>query len=189
MAAPLQPGISCAACQASPPPFAAAVAPLRYEFPVDAGLKALKFGRKLYYAEAFAELLIDAAGGLDADITAVLPVPLHWRRRAVRGFNQAEELSRPLARRMSLPLVRGVVRRRSTPAQSGLTARERNRNLRGAFVARRAPEAGHVLIVDDVITTGATARHLALVLRAAGVSQVSVIAVARAAKVSRSQPG
>ena len=94
-----------------------------------------------------------------------------------------------MARRMSLPLVRGVVRRRSTPAQSGLTARERHRNLRGAFVARCAPEAGHVLIVDDVITTGATARHLALVLRAAGVSRVSVMAVARAAKVSLSLRG
>ncbi len=189
MDVPLSPGVTCPACQANPPPYIAAVAPLHYEFPVDAGLKALKFRRKLYYAEAFAGLLIRAASGWQADVDAVLPVPLHWRRRAVRGFNQAEELCRPLAKRLSLPLVRGVVRRRSTPAQSGLSAIERNRNLRGAFVARRAPGARHVMIVDDVITTGATARHLALVLRAAGVSRVSVLAVARAARVSRSPPG
>ncbi len=182
-------GASCAACQAKPPPYIAAVAPLHYEFPVDAALKALKFRRKLYYADAFAELLADAAAGLDAGIDAVLPVPLHWRRRAVRGFNQAEELCRPLARRLALPLVRGVVRRRRTPAQSGLSARERHRNLRGAFLVRRAPGARHVLIVDDVITTGATVLHLALALRAAGVQRVSVLAVARAARVSRPPAG
>lgn len=165
------------------------MAPLHYEFPVDVGLKALKFRRKLYYAEAFGGLLVDAAAALPADIDAVLPVPLHWRRRAVRGFNQAEELCRPLRQSLSLPLVRGIVRRRSTPAQSGLSAGQRNRNLRGAFVARRPPGARHVLVVDDVITTGATARHLALALRAAGVPRVSVLAVARAARVSRPPPG
>ncbi len=189
MPAQLPAGVSCAACQASPPPYLAAVAPLRYEFPVDAGLKALKFRRKLYYTEAFAELLIDAAARLDPDIDAIVPVPLHWRRRALRGFNQAEELCRPLAKSLCLPLLRGIVRRRGTAAQSGLSAGERNRNLRGAFVARRAPRARHVLIVDDVITTGATVKHLALTLRAAGVPQVSVLAVARAARISRRSPG
>lgn len=187
MSAP--PAASCAACQAKPPPYVAAVAPLRYEFPVDAGLKALKFRRKLYYADAFAGLLLDAAAGLDTDIDAVLPVPLHWRRRAVRGFNQAEELCRPLARRLALPLVRGVVRRRRTPAQSGLSARERHRNLRGAFAVRRTLDARHVLIVDDVITTGATVLHLALTLLAHGAERVSVLAVARAARVSPRTPG
>jgi ComF family protein len=154
---------------------------LRYEFPVDAGLKALKFGRRLHYAPAFGDLLVARMHRLPADIDALLPVPLHWRRQAFRGFNQAAELCRPLARRYALPIVSGVVRRRATPSQSGLAARERSKNLRHAFVVKKKLACGHVLIVDDVVTTGETTRQLARALIKSGVRKVSVVAVARAA--------
>jgi len=84
-----------------PAPFVATVAPLRYEFPVDAGLKAFKFKRRLYYGAAFGQLLCASMPQLPKDIDAVLPVPLHWWRLTVRGFNQASELGRPVARRDS----------------------------------------------------------------------------------------
>lgn len=173
-------GVFCAACQKHPPPLHATVAPLRYAFPVDAGLKALKFGRRLYYAPAFAELLCREMQWLAGDVDAILPVPLHWRRQAFRGFNQATEICKPLARRFSVPVISGVIRSRATPFQSGLAATERHRNLRRAFVVRKPLRSQHVLIVDDVVTTGATTCQLAKVLLEGGVERVSVLAVARA---------
>ena len=174
-------GVHCARCQARPPPFAVTLAPLRYQFPVDAGLKALKFKRQLPYAIAFAGLLADhASRRLPADVDGLLPVPLHAGRLALRGFNQARELCRPLVKRLGLPLVNVARRRRATHYQSGLTAAERRRNLRDAFSARGVSPYRHLLIVDDVVTTGETTRQLARVLLEAGVQRVSVLAVARA---------
>ena len=156
------------------------IAPLSYAFPVDAALKAFKYRRRLYYAPAIAELLIAAAYLLPTDIDAVLPVPLHWRRQWWRGFNQAYEIGKPLARHLGQPMLSNVVRRRATPTQSGLDAAQRARNLLGAFAVRGGIPYRHVLIVDDVITTGTTIRRLATVLKGAGVSRVSALAVARA---------
>lgn len=180
VAVELPEGVHCAKCQKVQPPFRVTVAPLRYEFPVSAGLKALKFGRKLHYGAAFGELLVAEMYRLDSDIDALLPVPLHWQRQAVRGFNQAAELCRPLARRFALPIIKGVARARATPFQSGLTAFERSRNLRGAFIVRKSLASRHVLVIDDVVTTGATTRQLAKALIKSGVRNVSVLTVARA---------
>ena len=181
----------CCACRselpgiASPPPapsspFVVEVAPFAWAFPVDAAIKALKFSRKLYYAPALAELLNETTRSLPGDIDAVLPVPLHWRRRLFRGFNQAEEIARPVARQLGVPLVRNVARCKSTAFQSGLSVRQRDRNLSNAFVVRRALSCEHVLIIDDVITTGATIRRVASTARRAGAKRVSALALARA---------
>ena len=181
----------CAGCDAdlpriqSPPPPVSSplymdLAPLAYEFPVDASIKALKFQRKLFYGPALAALLCRECQQLPDDIDAVIPVPLHWRRRWFRGFNQADEIAGPVAGHLDVPLIRNVRRVRATPFQSGLSARERARNLRGAFDVRGELLAKHVLIIDDVITTGATVRQLARVLHQAGVDKVSALAVARA---------
>lgn len=173
-------GVVCAACQQRPTPFEAAVAPLAFEFPVDAAIRLFKFHRRLHYAAAFGELLCAAAAWLPGDIDALLPVPLHWTRHGVRGFNQAAELCRPLQKATGLPLVQCVTRSRRTPYQSGLGARERRRNLAGAFTVGGRVRARHVLLVDDVITTGETCSQLAHTLRASGVPRVSMLAVARA---------
>lgn len=182
-------GTVCIACQQRRPPLAATAVPLRYEFPVDAGLKALKFRRKLHYAIAFGELLADSMRHLSTDVDALLPVPLHWRRNAWRGFNQAAELCKPVARRSDLPIIGGVARRRATPPQSVLAAERRQRNLRGAFVVRRELAGRNVALVDDVITTGTTVRELAATLLDSGVASVSVLAVARAAATGPRRPG
>ena len=181
----------CAGCDAdlpriaSPPPAATSpcaweVAPLAYEFPVDAAIKAFKFRRKLFYAPALAQLLLAACESLPPDVDAVLPVPLHWRRRWFRGFNQAEELARPVAQHLAAPLLTNVARRRPTRSQSGLNATKRARNLRSAFSVGGKLTSEHVLIVDDVITTGATIHEIARAIRHAGATRVSALAVARA---------
>jgi ComF family protein len=156
------------------------VAPLVYAFPVDAAIRAFKFRRQLYYGPAFAQLLYAVRHELPEDVDAVLPVPLHWRRKWWRGFNQALEISRPLAGHLGLPVIHDVSRCRATPSQSGLSAAARASNLRGAFRVRRVLNFRHILIVDDVFTTGATANQLARTLRQAGVDKVSLAAVARA---------
>lgn len=175
-------GRVCGRCQVRPTPFAALVAPLRYEVPVDGAIKALKFQRRLYYAPALAALLVEPARRLPSGIDAMLPVPLHWGRQMRRGFNQAGELCRVLAADLGLPVLGQVRRTRRTPYQSGLGAGARRTNLRGAFALREEIGARHVLIVDDVVTTGATCEQLAATLLGAGVREVSVLAVARAVR-------
>ena len=160
-------------------PLHTVAAPLQYAFPIDAALKLLKFHRRLDYAPALGELLWRSLGELPVDIDAVLPMPLHWRRQAMRGFNQADELTRTLRRKALLPMLHNTKRSRSTPFQSGLDAAARKRNLRDAFWARQPIVARHVLIVDDVITTGESCRELAKVLLRAGAANVSALAVAR----------
>jgi ComF family protein len=156
------------------------IAPYEYAFPIDAAIKALKFRRKLFYAPALAHLLMLSLPAFPDDVDALLPMPLHWRRHGLRGFNQATEIARPIRRATGLPFIRNVVRRRNTPFQSGLTAAQRKRNLKSAFAVKGDLCHRHVLIVDDVITTGETCRQLADVLLGAGVKRVSVLAIARA---------
>lgn len=171
-------GVRCAACQTAPPLWSLAFAPLEYAFPVDAAVKAMKFRRRLDYLPAFDDEL--RAVELPPDVDAVVPVPLHRWRQLRRGFNQAEELARPIAKRLGVPLRRAVRRCLPTDSQSGLDAASRRRNLRAAFRAVDSLPASHVLLVDDVITTGETLRGVTKVLAEAGVEKVSVLALARA---------
>ncbi len=173
--------LPCGRCQRSPPPFRQTLAPLVYAFPIDAVLKGLKFHKRLDVAPMLAELVVPSIWASAERFDALVPVPLHRWRHGWRGYNQAEEIARALARLAHIPVRRLVSRIRSTPPQSGLAAKSRRRNLNGAFRAKRWERAGHVLVVDDVITTGETTRAMARALRASGVRQVSVLAVARAA--------
>lgn len=161
------------------PPLSGVTAPFEYAFPIDAAIKAFKFRRKLYYAPAFSRLI---ASSLPGDVDALLPTPLHWLRHATRGFNQADELARLLRQQTGLPLVSNVRRTRRTAFQSGLSASQRRRNLASAFAVRGTIRHSHILIVDDVITTGETCRQLALALLDAGADRVSALAIARAAQ-------
>ena len=181
-ASPLQTasGGMCARCQNHPPPYQLAVAPLLYEFPVDAAIKALKFRRHLYYLPVFGDLLARQVAQQFADVDGLVPVPLHRWRHALRGFNQATELCKWIRRTNGLPIVAKAARVRATETQSGLSAEQRRQNLRGAFSISGALEFRHLLIIDDVMTTGATCGQLAKALFAAGAEKVSVLTIARA---------
>lgn len=174
-------GVECAECQANPPAFDRARAPLRYEFPVDAVLKKLKFRGRLEYAPALAGLLLPPLEEAFPDCDVLVPVPLHRWRHVVRGFNQADELCRPLSRRAGMPMTMDVARRRATRPQTGLSATERRENLRDAFLVRDGFRYRSPVIVDDVLTTGSTAGALAGALKAAGAEKVGILAVARSA--------
>lgn len=172
-----------AVCGACPPTFRAlsgVAAALPYEYPVDRLISAAKFGRELPMARALGQLLALRMPAWPAPPDLVVPVPLHWRRHAERGFNQAEEIGRGLCRARRWKLADDLCRRPyPTRAQSGLSAAERQANLHRAFVARPLPVGCRVLIVDDVLTTGATAAAVAEALRAAGAGQVHLWTVAR----------
>lgn len=110
----------------------------------------------------------------------LVPVPLHRRRQAERGYNQALEIARPVAWRLGLALAPTACRRiRATVEQTGLTAAARRRNLRGAFVAGAICAGRSVAVLDDVVTTGSTAAAVAAAVRRAGATQVEVWAAAR----------
>lgn len=173
----------CAGCRADPPPYDRLLAPLRYAFPIDRLLVGLKFRERLEHGRLLGTLLAgwlrEAAPDLPRGLP-LLPMPLHRARLAERGFNQAAELARIVAPALEARVVPELaVRLRPTPPQSTLDAAARRRNLAGAFAARDVPS--RLLVLDDVVTTGATARELCRSLRTAGCERVTVIALARVA--------
>lgn len=181
------PAALCGECLRSEPAFDAAFAPYLYGHPLDLLLTKLKFGHSLAAGRVLAELWIAAlANGARATLPdAIVPVPLHATRLRERGYNQALELAKPLAREFDVALAPDLLcRARATAAQSDLDAATRRRNLRGAFEVDASRLAttrpAHVVLLDDVMTTGATLRECARTLKRAGVARVDVWALARA---------
>ena len=172
----------CGACLRQAPLWDEARVPLRYADPLDTLVLRLKFGGDLAAGRLLSQCMAAALGGAELP-DAIVPVPLSRRRLAQRGYNQALELARLVARGLRVPLAPGCLRRaRDTAPQAELDAAARRANLRGAFVAP-APSALrglHLALFDDVVTTGATAGECARVLRAAGATRVSLWAIARA---------
>jgi ComF family protein len=149
-----------------------------YRPPIDRLLQRFKFQGDLAAGRLLAELMLRRLRGADRP-QALLPMPLHLSRLRSRGYDQALELARPLARGLGLDLEAGVlVRRRATRAQSELTAAARRDNVRGAFFARRAGLV-HVALLDDVLTTGATLQAATLALHQAGIARVDAWVCAR----------
>jgi len=177
-AGPSPGGAACGTCLTHPPHFDATIAAWRYEFPVDRLVLALKFGQRLALAEAFGAALAGAAR--DRRVDALVPMPLAGARLAERGFNQALEIARHVARRTDAPLAPALARRvRDTAPQIDLPHDARAANVRGAFECD-ADVAGRVLaVVDDVMTTGATLEELARTLKRAGAARVENWVVAR----------
>lgn len=171
-------GVPCGACQRLRPSFDATVAALAYGFPVDRLVQALKYRGRLSLAGYFADLL--AALPPPCAPALVVPMPLHPSRLRTRGFNQAAEIARPLARAWGLPVeLDGVRRVRDTPPQADLPWSRRRVNMRGAFRCDAALDGRCVVVVDDVMTTGATLDELARVLKAQGAVRVENRIVAR----------
>jgi ComF family protein len=117
-------------------------------------------------------------------VDRVVPVPMHWMRRSIRGTSAADELARQIAGLLGLPWSRAIIRCRATPMQNELPIEDRPRNVRGAFRSRRRLDGERILLVDDVVTTGATLSACRQALIAAGAATVDAAVVARADRTS-----
>jgi ComF family protein len=139
-----------------------------------------KYGKIRPLARPFGDLLSRVVPR-EQRFDCVVPMPLHWRRRWERGFNQSELLARNVARRWNVTVTNAVKRVRATASQAGLTNAKRRANVNGAFAMRRGVrvDGARVLLVDDVLTTGASAAACARVLKRAGAVHVALLAVAR----------
>ncbi len=174
-------GRLCGACQRDPPALAQAHAAFLYGFPLDRLLPRLKFHRDLAAGRLLAQAMAAAFAACERP-DALVPVPLHHARLRQRGYNQALELARPLGRMLGLPMQPGLLLRiRDTAAQSRLDAGARSANLRDAFdVPPRVDVPAHLVLVDDVMTTGATLDAAAEALLEAGADRVDAWVCARA---------
>ncbi|MFK7885739.1 MAG: ComF family protein [Gammaproteobacteria bacterium] len=172
----------CGSCLIHTPEWDAAASAFAYHFPVDYLLKRAKFRGRAADLEALATKSAEhfaTAPSRHADM--ILPVPLHWRRRWQRGFNQAEELARPIAEQLGLALVTTALKRvRATKAQSHLHTDDRAVNLHRAFACRTSLAGASIIIFDDVMTTGATLGAATRAANAAGAQHVCVWTCARA---------
>jgi len=169
---PTPAGAICGTCSANPPSYDAVRAAAPYEFPIDALVSALKYGDRLALAPVLGQLLADHVAG-DAAPDVIVPMPLAPQRMRPRGFNQALELVQALPRRWLDRIAPTTLeRRRDTAPQASLPVPDRGANVRGAFEARRRLDGLDVVIVDDVMTTGATLQEAAAALKRAGAARV-----------------
>jgi ComF family protein len=177
---PLDESGRCAMCRRSLTGFDAAYCYGAYEGTLRKLIHLFKYGRIHPLARPLADFLVLALPR-DQRFDAIVPMPLHWWRKLRRGFNQSELLAREVARRTGLPLRALVKRRRYTATQAGLTNAGRRANVTGAFrVSRRDSVRGlRILLIDDVMTTGATAGACSMALKRAGAEHVALLALAR----------
>ncbi len=172
----------CGSCLNRPPHFDATLALWRYEFPCDGLVQALKYRARLALAGFFARSL---SSRQMPEVDLIVPMPLHPTRLAERGFNQALEIARGLARNRGRAIEpraiepRGVLRVKDTPPQTELPYEERAKNVRGAFLCKLDLSGASVAVLDDVMTTGATLNELARALRRAGATRVENFVIAR----------
>lgn len=178
------PEIVCGAYLRREPLFDRARAAFRYDEASRRLVLDLKHGDRTHTVPALARLLQRAGAALLADADVIVPVPLHWRRLARRRFNQAALLARALGGETGVPVAAdALIRTRPTPSQGRLSRAQRRRNVRGAFALRPAATDAirkrRVLLVDDVLTTGATAEAATRALRRGGAEAVDVLVLAR----------
>ena len=182
-------GLTCDGCLLEPPAYEQVAVPWRYDFPVDSLITRFKHNAKWPFGHLLADVLSQyLQHRFDEDLPrpdALLPVPLAARRLRQRGFNQAAILARWLSKQLDLPCEENVVHRiQDTSAQQDLDAKARKRNLRNAFALTSDAnvKGRHLALVDDVLTTGATAQALARLLMNAGAARVDVYCLARTPK-------
>ncbi len=178
----------CGNCITRPPPFNRTIFAYRYAGPIVQLIQQFKFNEALILSKLLADMIINSIASHHQDYAlpdALIPIPLHPTRLKQRGFNQSLELAKHLGKALGIPVSTSLlIRTRATPNQSGLNRKARERNIKGAFTIStgtdQAALAGkHLALVDDVITTGSTAREAAKALKQAKPAQISLMVVAK----------
>lgn len=171
----------CGKCQKKPPYYTTSLIPHIYATPLKQLISNLKFHGNLTYAPLLAQNFIASISQRKANLPeCIIPVPLHPQRLRERGFNQALELARIIAQHLNIPLDYSLCQRnKATPFQSGLSAKQRKKNLKNAFNVTKPHSYKHIVIFDDVVTTGTTVNELARQLKQSGVEIIEVWAIAR----------
>ena len=177
--------VLCGRCIKRLPQFDYSLSLFRYEGEIIKLIHQLKFGEKISYARSIGEMLLflfeDVSLPEQSKPDCIIPVPLHKKRLRQRGYNQSTEIARVISRKTGIPIAHDVVKReRNTTMQTGLKAKERHKNIRGAFNIIERKNYKHVLIIDDVVTTGSTVNELAKELKKNGVDKIGVLSIARA---------
>lgn len=169
----------CGQCLKSPPAFTHTVALFRYAFPIDRVLQRYKYQERLTIAHFFANYCMQNLTKPDK-INCLIPMPLHPDRLKSRGFNQSLEIAKLLSKTWALPLDKHSCKRiKNTPPQASLKFKDRIKNVSNAFACDADLSQQHVLIIDDVMTTGASMNALANVIMRAGAESVSCLVMAR----------
>ncbi|MCE9549396.1 MAG: ComF family protein [Betaproteobacteria bacterium] len=176
-ALPTHDGATCGHCLQQAPHFDRTVAVFAYAFPLNKLVQALKHNEKLMLANSLADKLTQRIAVRPDYLVAM---PLHPARLRARGFNQSFELARHIGRQMDIPvLLNACQRSRDTPPQTALSRKERDKNVRQAFICTQDFSGKHVAIVDDVMTSGASLNEVAQTLRKAGAREISAWVIAR----------
>ena len=184
--------LTCAACLARPPVYSRARAVFRYDTARDLVLR-FKHADRTDYAPTFATWMCRAGADLIENADMVIPVPLHRWRLLKRRYNQAAVLASAIARQSELQwMPNALTRTRATPSQGAMiSAKARRRNVLGAFTVDAALKSRlkgkRVLLIDDVMTTGATLEACARALRRAGASEISALTLARVVRASEAE--
>lgn len=174
-------GERCGGCLVTPPHFDRTVALFRYDFPIDQMIQSFKYGHQLAVANWIGQRL---AQQIQQPLDVITPLPLHPERLCERGFNQSVEIAAVIGKCLNLPVHRSTLKRmRATPHQTGLSPKERKKNVRGAFECNSDYAGKSVLLVDDVMTTGATLNECARILKVHGATSVIAAVAARAQKL------
>lgn len=175
-------GKLCVACIKRPSAIDITLTARTYTYPATTLIKGLKYNEKIPFARQFAQDLAEQADGNHIDMPEVLlPVPLHPVRKLKRGFNQADAIASSLSKKLGIPVDRKLLsRKRNTRPQFQLSNKQRLQNLKGAFRLTYAPPYTCVAIIDDILTTGATANEIARTLKKAGIEEIQLWAWANA---------
>jgi ComF family protein len=171
----------CGRCVTRPPAFDKVHSPFLYQEGIRYLITGLKFSARHAHARLLGQLLVEHISRNAMMPDCIIPVPLHQSRYRERGFNQAIEIGRTVSNELGIPLeLTCCRRRRDTPHQAGLSAKQRRRNIKNAFELVRQPGCRHVAILDDVMTTGSTAHEMASLFKGQGIDRVDVWVCARA---------
>ncbi|MDH5424833.1 MAG: ComF family protein [Gammaproteobacteria bacterium] len=177
----------CGQCLQKPPAFDHVISFYHYQQPLIWLIQQMKFHKRILLARLLSQLMVRRLQ-LHQSLSipdAIIPVPLHHKRRYQRGFNQAEELAKSIAKALHCPLDSHYLERHlNNPQQSGLNAKQRRKNVKGVFRIshKTTKHYSHVAIIDDVMSTGSTLNEIARVLKKSGIKKVDVWVLARASR-------